>query len=159
MLVLDGPDGRGARGPYATGGAAPGYARPSLASQVVQAAITGSGWILFLVWWVVVLRRETIASFWTSALSPVIGGVAVIAAATALWIVHNRRLARKGQRGTVTRYTVPAFRLDLLGRPLRVPGADQLQTATQIVVTASDREKVYEVVSAARDEGRVARWN
>jgi hypothetical protein len=155
MLILDEPRRDPLRGDLGVRDAL-GYGGPSPASRAVQAVVAVGGWILFVFWWFVVLQRETIASFWSSTLAPVLWGVAAIAAVTALWILHNRRLARKGRRGTVTRYTVPVFTADLLGRPLRFTDPRTLRTSDQIILTATAEEKVY--ATAGVYVGRVVSW-
>jgi len=76
------------------------------------------GWALFFFWW----RKAYSGTVSPRAVtySLVVIAALVVGAATysALWIHHNKRIARRGRRGFVSFYKPPRFESDALGRRL-----------------------------------------
>lgn len=75
------------------------------------------GWLIYAFEWVHVSwqtpRREPVTFAFLLILTVVLMHVSI-----ALWIDHNKRLASAGKRGLSTRYIVPVFSQDYLGRQL-----------------------------------------
>ncbi len=80
------------------------------------------GWALFFFWWKKastpgwVSPRAVMWSFLSIAI--VVSGAILY---STFWILHNKRLARKGKRGFVSFYKPPKFEADALGRKIKVP--------------------------------------
>lgn len=105
------------------------------------------GWIPFIYWWREVILREDIRVFaglaiWLTA------GVVVLTIATSLWIAHNQRIARRGNRGLATRFFTLEHVSDRLGRSLVTPGREALRSASKIVVLAQGNFKTYAIAES-----------
>lgn len=98
------------------------------------------GWILYVYEWVHVSwetpRREPV----TFAIL-LVAGTLLMHVTIAGWIAHNKRLAVKGTRGQVTRYTVPCFSRDYLGREIVLPEAARL--SQEVIVRVDGSTKFY----------------
>lgn len=98
------------------------------------------GWLLYLYEWVHVSwqtpRREPVA-FAILLISVTL----LMHAGIAAWISHNKRLAANGKRGRMTRYTVPSFTQDTLGRQLFVH--DAAHQSREIIVGVEGDTKYY----------------
>jgi hypothetical protein len=100
-------------------------------------------WCLFFFWW-----KEASTPGWVSrdaVVYSLLSIAAVIGAAvlySTFWILHNKRIARRGRRGKVSFYKSPLFETDALGRKLVLPaiGADSV-----IVIRPSGSQKEYVV--------------
>lgn len=98
------------------------------------------GWLLFGYEWVHVSyqtpRKEQLVfvAILVTSLLLIHGGIH-------FWIAHNKRLAAKGKRGLMTRYTFPAFSQDHLGRQLFVHEESLL--SREIVVSIDGNCKFY----------------
>ena len=79
--------------------------------------IAGSGWLLIFYEWIRVSHQAPGSEELTLVLVLIPSLFLIHAGATA-WIAHSRRLAARGKRGLVTRYTPPVFSQDHLGRQL-----------------------------------------
>ena len=75
--------------------------------------------------------------------------IAAVVSATILysvfWILHNKRLARRGKRGNVSFYKSPRFDSDALGRKLKFPAIQQDAYGSVVIVRASGDNKEYVV--------------
>lgn len=102
------------------------------------------GWILFFFWW-----RKAATPGWvspTAVLYSLLSIVIVVSAAvlySAVWIVHNKRLARHGKRGFVSFYKSPRFESDALGRQLVMPPMDPDRYDPIITVRTINSHKEY----------------
>jgi hypothetical protein len=79
--------------------------------------IAGSGWLIIFYEWVRVSHQAPGRDELTLILV-LIPSLFLIHAGASVWIGHSRRLAARGKRGLVTRYTSPVFSHDHLGRQL-----------------------------------------
>ncbi|MFN2441072.1 MAG: hypothetical protein ABR517_00125, partial [Thermoanaerobaculia bacterium] len=77
------------------------------------------GWTVYVYWWREVILSQEIEIFIGLLLALVIA-VLTIGGATALWIAHNQRLARRGGRGLSTRLFTEEFERDGVGRTLEM---------------------------------------
>jgi hypothetical protein len=134
------PDGRWHSVP---GARSPVFRRIILAFRMLGAFL---GWALFIYWWTTVLKPD-MASKTHIELSVLLIGVAILSViVTALfWIRHNLDIASAGQRGGVSRYMVPKFDLDYLGRTLKLPDREILVGSAVIFVRAEGDQKTYSV--------------
>ncbi|HTV15667.1 MAG TPA: hypothetical protein VME68_13190 [Acidobacteriaceae bacterium] len=98
------------------------------------------GWLLYFYEWVHVScqtpRHEPIAF-----VILLISATLLMHAGIAAWISHNKRLAAKGKRGLMTRYTVPVFSQDSLGRQLVVH--EQTRQSQEVIVRVDGDTKFY----------------
>ena len=101
-------------------------------------------WLLFFFWW-----RKAATPGWvshTAVAYSLLSIVAVVSAAvlySAIWIVHNKRLARRGKRGFVSFYKPPLFEADALGRQIKLPPVQLDQHDAIIVVRTVNNDKEY----------------
>ena len=109
--------------------------------------LVSAGWAVFIAWWVIVLRRESIQSL-GFALGLLAATLAVSAIATVLWTQHNLRIARRGKRGQSSLFIPMVFERDTLGRPLALPERDISRTAPEVRVVIRDGVKAYVVPDA-----------
>ena len=102
------------------------------------------GWALFFFWW-----RKAVTPGWVSpraVLFSLVTIAAVVSGAMAysiFWILHNKRLARRGKRGFVSFYKPPRFESDALGRPLKLPPMDLERYDNVVVIRNSASHKEY----------------
>ena len=109
--------------------------------------LVGAGWGVFVAWWVIVLRRETLRSFGV-ALGVLGLTLTVSAVGMMLWTHHNLRIARKGKRGKSSLYIPMVFEHDTLSRPLDLPAQDFARTAPEVRVVLRGGVKAYIAVEA-----------
>jgi hypothetical protein len=101
-------------------------------------------WCLFFFWW-----KEASTPGWVSRDAVVYSllTIAAVVGATVLystfWILHNKRIARRGKRGNVSFYRSPVFEADALGRKLKLPSFRQDAYDAVIVVRPIGDEKEY----------------
>lgn len=104
------------------------------------------GWCLFFFWW-----REASTPGWVSprAVTLSLLSIAVVVSAAVLysivWIIHNKRIAKKGKRGFVSFYKPPKFEADALGRSLKLPPMQHDTYDPVVVIRQSGKEKEYVV--------------
>lgn len=96
--------------------------------------IAGSGWLLFLYEWIRVSHQAPGRDELTLILVLLPSLFLIHVSATA-WIAHSKRLAARGKRGLVTRYTSPVFSQDHLGRQLRL---DKSSTVSKEIIVSID---------------------
>lgn len=102
------------------------------------------GWIPFVIWWrEVILSGET--RVFIGLLIWLACAILILTIATALWIVHNQRIARRGKRGLATRFFTLEHVSDRLGRGLEMPGRDDLKAAPRIAIRTEDDLKTYSI--------------
>lgn len=102
------------------------------------------GWVLFLFWWMKAATPGWVspsAVFYSLLTIIIVVSGAVLY--SAVWILHNKRLARKGKRGFVSFYKPPRFQADALGRQLKLPSMDPDKYAPIIVVRTINIHKEY----------------
>ena len=103
----------------------------------------GCGWLLFGYEWVHVSyqtpRKEQLVF-----VAILVTSLLLIHAGIHFWIAHNKRLAARGSRGLITRYTSPVFSQDHLGRQLFLDERSLL--GREIVVSISGDCKFYVAV-------------
>jgi hypothetical protein len=102
------------------------------------------GWIPFVYWWREVILREEIRVF-ASLVIWLTAAVVILTIATSLWIVHNQRIARRGNRGLATRFFTLEHVSDRLGRSLVTPGREALRSSSRIIVRADGNFKIYAI--------------
>jgi hypothetical protein len=102
------------------------------------------GWVPFVYWWREVLASEEKAVF-MGLLLWLLAAIAILALATSLWIVHNKRLARRGRRGLATRFFTLEHVSDRLGRSLELPDHDELRSSPRVVIRAEEDLKTYSI--------------
>lgn len=111
--------------------------------------LVAAGWIVFVAWWAIVLRRERIPT-----LAGAVGVLAVLIVLSAvlamLWAAYNARIARRGRRGSATRDIPMHWERDTLGRPLVLPGPAIAQTAAEVRIIVRDGTKAYIVEREAQ---------
>ncbi len=102
------------------------------------------GWVLFFFWW-----KKAATPGWVSpsavfySLLSIIIVVSGAVLYSAVWILHNKRLARKGKRGFVSFYKSPRFEADALGRQLKLPSMDPDKYDPIIIVRTINSHKEY----------------
>lgn len=119
---------------------------PLLGRLAVWTLIT-AGWAVFIAWWVIVLRRESMRSFGV-AIGLLVATLLVSAIATAIWTGHNIRIARKGKRGLSSLYIPMTWERDTLERPLELPPMAITRTAREVRVLLNGNAKAYVVPDA-----------
>lgn len=102
------------------------------------------GWTPFVYWWREVILREEIRVF-VGVVIWLATAIAIVTIATSLWIAHNQRIARRGNRGNATRFFTMDHVSDRLGRTLEMPGRAALRSSLRIVVRAQDDLKIYSI--------------
>lgn len=100
------------------------------------------GWVLFFYWWRKVALESTAAAASVAVVVLLIVGIAVFYS-TVLWIRHNLKLAKRGKRGTSTRWVRPHFDRDHLNRPLVFSDRLPRHEATWFVVHSDVQQKRY----------------
>jgi hypothetical protein len=114
----------------------------------------GCGWLLYFYEWVHVSwetpSHEPISFAILFLLSALLMHVGIAA-----WISHNKRLAAAGRRGRITRYTVPVFTQDYLGRQLVVHEATRL--SQEVIVRVEGDTKFYMPVPVVQEAARLQR--
>lgn len=100
------------------------------------------GWTLFVYWWIRVLSDDEARSLFSSLVFIALCSLLFIAI-TVLWIWHNVRISEHGRRGTTTRYQIPRFERDGVGRQIVLPPDANVQRAPIITVNATAETKLY----------------
>jgi hypothetical protein len=122
--------------------------------KFLRHAAAGCGWLLYFYEWVHVSwetpGREPISFVILFLLSALL-----MHAGIAAWIAHNKRLAAAGKRGSLTRYTVPVFTQDYLGRQLVVHEATRL--SQEVTVRVEGDTKFYLPATVAHDATQLRR--
>lgn len=121
--------------------------RPSLLASLGVWISLAIGWSIFVVWWAIVLQRESARSLGV-ALGLLAATVAASAIAMWLWTSHNIRIAKKGKRGRSSLFIPMQFERDTLGRALELPADDAARTAAEVRVVLAGKAKSYVVVDA-----------
>ncbi len=96
--------------------------------------IAGSGWLIIFYEWIRVSHQAPGRDELTLILV-LIPSLFLIHVGASAWIGHCRRLAAKGKRGLITRYTSPVFSHDHLGRQLLF---DEGSTGSKEVIVSID---------------------
>ena len=76
------------------------------------------GWALFFFWWKKAYSGTASVRAVTISLLVIAAVIVAAVAYAAVWIFHNKRVARRGKRGFVSYYKSPRFEADALGRSL-----------------------------------------
>jgi len=111
--------------------------------------LVAAGWAVFVVWWVIVLQRESVRSFGI-ALGLLGATLGTSTVGMMLWTRYNIRIARKGKRGRSSLYIPMLFEHDTLGRPLELPAQDLARTAPEVRVVLRGGVKSY--IAVAEEE-------
>ena len=109
---------------------------------IVRSTAVVLAWSLFFFWWKQVLAYPGL-SHRTIVFSLVAIALTLSAAVTysVVWILHNKRLARRGRRGQVSFYRAPRFEKDAIGRNMRLPSCDSpLERVIVVSSTVSTKE-------------------
>ncbi|HEX6050560.1 MAG TPA: hypothetical protein VFZ21_14875 [Gemmatimonadaceae bacterium] len=123
--------------------------QPSVSARLARLGVwllLALGWAVFAAWWVVVLRRESVAAF-TRAGAVLAGVLAVCAVIMSAWTRYNMWVARRGMRGRSSRYIPVQWERDTLGRPLRLPEGSLARSASELRIVLHDGAKSYVVVA------------
>lgn len=102
------------------------------------------GWCLFFFWW-----KKASTPGWvspTAVIYSLLSIAAVVSGAvlySTFWILHNKRLARRGKRGFVSFYKPPHFEADALGRKLTLPPMSHDSYDPILVVRQVGNHKEY----------------
>ncbi len=91
----------------------------SLLRKMFYIASAIGGWVLFVIEWVRVSRQTAHADEIILVIVLILS-LLLIHIGTYSWIGHNKRIAARGKRGSMTRYASPQFSRDYLGRALIV---------------------------------------
>lgn len=100
------------------------------------------GWTLYVYWWAKVLAEEKPRELMVLLLLIVLSSMVLLALVLG-WIWHNRRLARRGVRGAASRYEVPVFQQDALGREMSLPQPPLLRNAAIVTIEATRQTKTF----------------
>jgi hypothetical protein len=119
--------------------------------KFLRRVAAGCGWLLYFYEWVHV-SWETPRSEPVAFAILLVVATLLMHASIAAWIAHNKRLAAKGMRGRMTRYTVPCFSRDYLGRELVLDEASRL--SREIVVSIDGDTKFYMPAPVMREPKR-----
>lgn len=92
-------------------------ARRFQSHRLLRYVLAGCGWLIVFYEWIHVSQQAPGRDEMTLILV-LIPSLLVIHAGATAWIMHNKRLAVRGKRGLVSRYTSPVFSQDHLGRRL-----------------------------------------
>ncbi len=98
------------------------------------------GWLLYICVWFRVLSRTPGADAIAFAVV-MTGCLLAMHGLASAWVKHNKRIAKAGRRGLITRYTNPVFAQDHLGRQLSMDRAAFLER--EIFVCIHDNIKFY----------------
>lgn len=113
------------------------------------------GWILYCVGWArttqITSRREPLYFVIFFA-----GAALLLKLTVRLWVAHNKRLATSGRRGVVTRYTVPSYSHDHLGRTLVF--APEVSSGREITISVTAGTKLYSAVQATGNAAELAEY-
>jgi hypothetical protein len=117
-----------------------------LVARLAAWALIALGWAVFVSWWVIVLQRESLRSF-TVALGLLGATIAASAITMWVWTWHNIRIAKRGTRGTSSRFIPMLWERDTLGRTLELPPVGEARTAPEVRVVLRDGVKAYVVAN------------
>jgi len=76
------------------------------------------GWALFFFWWKKAYSGTASERAMTISLLVIAAVVVAAVGYAAIWIFHNKRIARRGKRGFLSFYKSPRFESDALGRSI-----------------------------------------
>lgn len=108
--------------------------------SLVRYVLAGCGWFIVFFEWIHVSYQAPGRDEIT-LIVVLIPSLVLIHAAAKAWIMHSKRLAVRGKRGLVTRYTSPAFSHDRLGRQLIMDEA--VSSSREIVIAIDGEAKSY----------------
>lgn len=83
-------------------------------------------------------------------LAIVFGFALLVLVGTLFWIWHNCRIAARGSRGLATRYSVPQYYTDAIGREIDIPERDVVRDAAVIRILSTPELKSYTTEDADR---------
>ncbi len=107
-------------------------------------------WILFGYYWYVVSgRRISLATFQAVIILAIVSLLGLLA--TALWVQHNKRIARRNRRAAPPAPPVESHERDYLGRPVVLADGVDIRQARVISINLDpDGNKVYAVSGAVK---------
>jgi hypothetical protein len=111
------------------------------------------GWSLFGYWWYVVSLDDQPRDLVLLALMIVLASLLLLMAVLG-WVAHNRRLARAGTRGNVSRFQQLQYDFDALGRRVDAPPTEVIYNASLIIVDATEDTKTF----SAPDPDHEVEW-
>ncbi|HET9696883.1 MAG TPA: hypothetical protein VFP40_08465 [Terriglobales bacterium] len=110
---------------------------------VVRAISAVLAWSLFFFWWKKVLGSTDLNQR-TVFYSLLAIGLTLLAAIlySIIWILHNQRVAKRGQRGSVSFYKTPLFQRDAIGREIVMmpQNADRYDRVIRVRSTEKTKE-------------------
>lgn len=114
-----------------------------VAIRIISAVLA---WSLFFFWWKKVLSSTDLSSR-TVLYSLLAIGATLLAAIlySVVWIFHNKRVAHRGKRGSVSFYKSPLFEKDAIGRNLKVLPMNRDGYDPVIVVHSTPKTKEFVV--------------
>ena len=109
--------------------------------RVVSAVLS---WSLFFFWWKKVLVSTDLNQR-TVLYSLLAIGLTLLAAVlySSIWIFHNKRVARRGNRGSVSFYKTPLFQRDAIGREIVMLPVNRERYDRVIVVRSTEKTKEF----------------
>jgi hypothetical protein len=108
--------------------------------SLLRYVFAGCGWLVVFYEWVHVSHQAPGRDELTLVLV-LIPSLFLIHAGASAWIAHSKRLAVRGKRGLVTRYTSPVFTQDHLGRRLLMD--ERSIGSKEIVISIHGDAKFY----------------
>ena len=104
------------------------------------------GWILFVVEWFRVTRYTARADEIILVVVLIVSLLLIHLSAYS-WIGHNKRIAARGRRGSITAYASPEYSHDSLGRVLVID--DKVHESREIIISIEGDTKVYRPVEVS----------
>ena len=108
--------------------------------RLIRYLAAGCGWLLVFYGWINV-SHQTPGSDRLRLVFVLIPSLLLIHAGATAWIEHGKRLAVRGKRGLVTRYTSPVFLQDHFGRRLIME--EGLLSGKEIYISITGDVKSY----------------
>jgi hypothetical protein len=111
---------------------------------VVRAISAVLAWSLFFFWWKKVLVSTDLNQR-TVSYSLLAIAFTLLAAVlySIIWILHNKRVSRRGQRGNVSFYKTPMFQRDAIGREIVMQPLNGDRFDSVIVVRSTEKTKEF----------------
>lgn len=105
-------------------------------NSFIRYCFAGCGWLIVFYEWIHVSHQAPGRDELTLVLL-LFPSLFLIHAGAIAWIAHCKRLAARGKRGLVTRYTSPVFSQDHMGRRLLM---DESSIGSKEIVISIDRD-------------------
>lgn len=113
-------------------------ARRVRSSKLPHYLVAACGWLLLVFEWEHVSHRASRGEE-EALILVLIVSLVLIHLAAIIWIAHNKRLAARGKRGLVTRYSPPVFSQDHLGRSLVIESGSLPNREVQVSIDGDSK--------------------